>query len=62
MEQFFAQFRDSKTGANLRGWNGDEKPEDFRQQFTCHLRILVEQLLNAPSPPLTATRLTSTGT
>ena len=46
---FFAQFNDPKTGANLGGWNAYEKPEDFRKQFTYHLKKLVEELLNSPA-------------
>jgi Domain of unknown function (DUF4062) len=48
VNNFFAQFRDPKTGANLRGWNEYEKPEDFRKQFTFHLKELIEELLNKP--------------
>jgi hypothetical protein len=50
LKRFFAQFRDPGTGANLRGLNEYKKPEDFRRQFTSHLRILVDQLLTASAP------------
>jgi len=48
VRSFFAQFRDPQTGANLRGLNEYEKPEDFRKQFTDHLKELIEELLNKP--------------
>jgi hypothetical protein len=51
VRDFFARFRDRKTGANLGGWNGYGKPEDFRQQFTNHLRILTDELLSAAPLP-----------
>jgi formylglycine-generating enzyme required for sulfatase activity len=51
VEEFFARFSDPKTGAILRGCNFYEKPDGFRQQFTKHLRDLVEELLSEPAAP-----------
>ncbi|MGH9607743.1 MAG: SUMF1/EgtB/PvdO family nonheme iron enzyme [Terracidiphilus sp.] len=51
VKKFFAQFRDPKTGAILRGRHEYKGPADFRKQFTHHLRVLVEELLKAPAPP-----------
>ena len=45
VKKFFDQFVDPKTGANLRGINFYEKPEDFRRDLTVHLRKLAEKLM-----------------
>jgi formylglycine-generating enzyme required for sulfatase activity/energy-coupling factor transporter ATP-binding protein EcfA2 len=49
VEKFFARFSDPKTGAIRHGCNFYASPDDFRQQFTQHLRELVEELLQAPA-------------
>jgi formylglycine-generating enzyme required for sulfatase activity len=51
VERFFAQFRDPRTRANLRGRHEYRRPADFRKQFTSHLRELVNGLLQAAPPP-----------
>jgi hypothetical protein len=50
VEELFARFGDSTTGAIRHGCNHYESPDDFRRQFTQHLRGLVEELLQAPAP------------
>jgi formylglycine-generating enzyme required for sulfatase activity len=52
VEEFFAQFRDPKTGAILCGCNFYASSDDFRQQLTQHLRRLVQELLETQASVL----------
>lgn len=45
VNEFFAKFRDPKSGAILQGYNTYEKPEDFRREFEGHLKILTEKIM-----------------
>ncbi len=45
VREFFEKFRDRETGANLGGWNGYQKPAEFRKLFKRDLQRLVEKLL-----------------
>jgi hypothetical protein len=46
VKDFFAKFRDPVSGAILQGYNQFEKPEDFRREFSTHLRVLVKKILD----------------